>query len=66
MVSDYELRKIFAKKTFRLGKIWLDTDSNSIQSHGGIMGVEAELGHVGMGDQYDSLGGQRIGFTDPE
>lgn len=29
-------------------------------------GVEAELGHVGMGDQYDSLGGQRIGFTDPE
>jgi fructose-bisphosphate aldolase class II len=28
--------------------------------------VEAELGHVGMGDQYDSLGGQRIGFTDPE
>jgi fructose-bisphosphate aldolase class II len=30
------------------------------------VGVEAELGHVGMGDQYDSLGSQRIGFTDPE
>lgn len=29
-------------------------------------GVEAELGHVGMGDQYDSFGGQRKGFTDPE
>ena len=29
-------------------------------------GVEAELGHVGSGDQYDSLGGQRIGFTDPD
>jgi fructose-bisphosphate aldolase, class II len=28
--------------------------------------VEAELGHVGMGDQYDSLGGRRLGFTDPE
>jgi fructose-bisphosphate aldolase, class II len=29
-------------------------------------GVEAELGHVGMGDQYDSFGGQRIGFTEPD
>jgi fructose-bisphosphate aldolase class II len=28
--------------------------------------VEAELGHVGMGDQYDAFGGKRMGFTDPE
>jgi ketose-bisphosphate aldolase len=27
--------------------------------------VEAELGHVGMGDEYDSYGGKRAGFTDP-
>lgn len=27
--------------------------------------VEAELGHVGQGDEYDSFGGQRKGFTDP-
>lgn len=30
----------------------------------GVM-VEAELGHVGMGDQYDAFGSQRLGFTDP-
>jgi ketose-bisphosphate aldolase len=35
-------------------------------AHAAGVGVEAELGQVGMGDQYDSLGGQRIGFTDPE
>lgn len=35
-------------------------------AHAAGVGVEAELGHVGMGDQYDSLGGRRIGFTDPE
>ena len=35
-------------------------------AHAAGAGVEAELGHVGWGDQYDSLGGQRIGFTDPE
>ncbi len=29
-------------------------------------GVEAELGHVGMGDQYESFGGKRMGFTDPQ
>jgi fructose-bisphosphate aldolase, class II len=28
-------------------------------------GAEAELGHVGLGDEYDSFGGQRKGFTDP-
>ncbi len=28
-------------------------------------GVEAELGHVGSGDQYQSFGAQRAGFTDP-
>jgi len=27
--------------------------------------VEAELGHVGMGNQYDEFGGKRLGFTDP-
>ena len=27
--------------------------------------VEAELGHVGLGDDYDQFGGQRHGFTDP-
>jgi ketose-bisphosphate aldolase len=27
--------------------------------------VEAELGHVGMGDQYELLGGKGVGFTDP-
>lgn len=35
-------------------------------AHAGGAGVEAELGHVGMGDQYDSFGGQRIGFTEPD
>ncbi len=35
-------------------------------AHTAGVGVEAELGHVGMGDQYDSLGGRRLGFTDPE
>jgi ketose-bisphosphate aldolase len=29
-------------------------------------GVEAELGHVGLGDEYDSLGGQGLGLTDPD
>ena len=28
--------------------------------------VEAELGHVGMGHQYDVYGAKRLGFTDPE
>ena len=28
--------------------------------------VEAELGHVGQGDDYESFGGRRAGFTDPE
>jgi fructose-bisphosphate aldolase class II len=27
--------------------------------------VEAELGHVGSGDQYDVYGAQRVGFTNP-
>ncbi len=34
-------------------------------AHAAGVGVEAELGHVGFGDQYDTLGGQRLGFTDP-
>ena len=28
--------------------------------------VEAELGHVGLGEQYDNLGAKRLGFTDPQ
>ena len=28
--------------------------------------AEAELGHVGMGDEYDSYGGQKVGFTNPD
>jgi fructose-bisphosphate aldolase class II len=28
--------------------------------------VEAELGHVGSGNEYAEYGGQRKGFTDPE
>ena len=34
-------------------------------AHAAGVGVEAELGHVGMGDQYDSEGRRGIGFTDP-
>jgi fructose-bisphosphate aldolase, class II len=34
-------------------------------AHAAGAGVEAELGHVGFGDQYESFGGQRAGFTDP-
>ncbi len=34
-------------------------------AHAVGVGVEAELGHVGMGDQYESLGARGIGFTDP-
>jgi fructose-bisphosphate aldolase class II len=35
-------------------------------AHAVGVGVEAELGHVGMGDQYGSLGERRLGFTNPE
>jgi len=28
--------------------------------------VEAELGHVGRGTDYEEFGGQRLGFTDPD
>jgi fructose-bisphosphate aldolase, class II len=34
-------------------------------AHAAGAGAEAELGQVGMGEEYDSLGGRRIGFTDP-
>ncbi len=34
-------------------------------AHAQGAGVEAELGHVGSGDQYQSFGAQRAGFTDP-
>ena len=30
------------------------------------VGVEAELGHVGMGNEYESYGAKRKGFTRPE
>ena len=35
-------------------------------AHAAGVGVEAEVGHVGLGNQYDSLGGRRLGFTNPE
>jgi fructose-bisphosphate aldolase, class II len=34
-------------------------------AHARGIGVEAELGHVGGGWNYDEFGGQRKGFTDP-
>jgi fructose-bisphosphate aldolase, class II len=35
-------------------------------AHAAGVGVEAELGHVGSGSEYQSYGGQRKGFTNPE
>ena len=35
-------------------------------AHSRGVGVEAELGHVGMGDDYDIFGSQRKGFTNPD
>ena len=35
-------------------------------AHAVGVGLEAELGHVGPGDQYDTFGLQRKGFTDPD
>jgi fructose-bisphosphate aldolase class II len=35
-------------------------------AHRAGAGVEAELGHVGQGSNYDEFGGQRMGFTDPD
>ncbi len=34
-------------------------------AHAAGLAAEAELGHVGMGDDYASFGSQRQGFTDP-
>jgi ketose-bisphosphate aldolase len=34
-------------------------------AHAVGVAVEAELGHVGMGDQYESQGAKGLGFTDP-
>jgi fructose-bisphosphate aldolase, class II len=34
-------------------------------AHARGVGVEAELGHVGSGEEYDTYGGQRAGFTEP-
>jgi len=34
-------------------------------AHARGVGVEAELGHVGSGDEYDQFGGKALGFTDP-
>jgi fructose-bisphosphate aldolase, class II len=35
-------------------------------AHAAGVGVEAELGHVGMGDEYSSFGARKVGFTDPD
>ncbi len=35
-------------------------------AHAVGVGVEAELGHVGQGSQYESFGSQREGFTRPD
>jgi len=35
-------------------------------AHAVGVAVEAELGHVGFGDQYESQGGKGLGFTDPD
>jgi fructose-bisphosphate aldolase class II len=35
------------------------------EAHAAGVGVEAELGQVGSGKDYQSFGGQRRGFTDP-
>ncbi len=34
-------------------------------AHAAGVGVEAELGHVGLGSEYHEYGGKRKGFTDP-
>jgi len=34
-------------------------------AHAADVGVEAELGHVGSGRDYESFGAKRMGFTDP-
>lgn len=34
-------------------------------AHSVGVAVEAELGHVGNGSEYDSFGGKSLGFTDP-
>lgn len=35
-------------------------------AHAVGVGVEAELGHVGQADVYESFAAQRVGFTDPD
>lgn len=35
-------------------------------AHARGVGVEAELGHVGLGEDYDTISSQRYGFTDPD
>jgi len=35
------------------------------EAHAAGAGVEAELGHVGLGSEYDTFGGLRKGFTEP-
>ena len=37
-----------------------------VAAHARGAAVEAELGHVGLGEEYDSYGGQAMGFTDPD
>ncbi len=43
-----------------------DTSRHLVEkAHAAGVGVEAELGHVGMGSEYSEYGGKRKGFTDP-
>ncbi len=35
-------------------------------AHAHGAGAEAEMGHVGLGDEYKSYGGRRVGFTTPD
>jgi fructose-bisphosphate aldolase, class II len=44
----------------------LDTSRLLVEkAHAAGVGVEAELGHVGLGSEYTDYGGKRKGFTDP-
>ncbi len=36
------------------------------EAHARGAAVEAELGHVGEGKEYDTVGAKRVGFTDPD
>jgi fructose-bisphosphate aldolase class II len=45
----------------------IETTSAVVRAaHAVGVGVEAELGHVGSGKEYQEFGARRMGFTDPE